>query len=85
MKTTKTKASKILGVSRPTLDKMLHNSKLNVDTLIKSRLVLSAISNIPEAPPTRIDDFMEWLDDNDMLSEEGKELRSLIWKEFIQE
>lgn len=80
----KTRTAQLLGVSRPTLDKMLKNGT-KITTLVESRLVVSALSFFPTATPTQIEDFLEWMQDNRMLTEGGEELRHLIWEEFIKE
>lgn len=82
----KSKLARTLGVSRPTLYKMLkEGSNEEIKNIYDQKYILTALSNLPAVSPIEIEEFLEWLDDNKCLSGEGKRLRKLIWEQFVKE
>jgi DNA-binding XRE family transcriptional regulator len=83
----KTKLSKKLGVSRPTLYKMIKEKTVPEYemTIPMQSLVLKASSLCNKTSPSEIDSFLEFLGDNRMLNEDGKHFASVYWEIFIKQ
>lgn len=85
-KVNKSQLAKRLGVSRPTVYKMISKmSKKDAQRVSNDSFICTALSNLPATSPQSIEQFLEWLEDNHCLSDEGKRLRLLIWERFIKE
>lgn len=87
-KITKTKLAKNLGVSRPTLYKMLKNGEninspqLTIQTQ-KQCIFFSARNS--HIPPKDLENILEDLQDVGFLNDEGIRFHSIYWSLFVKE
>ncbi len=48
-------------------------------------LTIEAMKAIPELTPLEIEEMLEWMEDNKLLSDKGVKLKNTFWKIFWKE
>jgi hypothetical protein len=86
----KSEQAKALGVSRPTLYKMIKvmgENSVNAQAEEKQRTnyVFEILREFNFISPYDIENFLEYLEDKKMLTDVGKKFRDDVWDIFIKE
>lgn len=87
----KTKTAKALGVSRPTLYKMIKSKDNKMLKLLKEenhemeKLAIKLQSEHPYVTPQDIEEILESLNDNKFFNENGRIFATTFWKIFIKQ
>jgi len=84
----KSQAARILGVSRPTLDKMIvdgENVLQQAENLQQIQNIIHPLSFLKNSTPNEVDDFLEYMSDKGYLSKAGSVFRKKFWAAYIKE